>query len=182
MSPVRILKKVLVGLVVLVVLVVIVGLLLPGKVTVARSISIAAPPDAIFPYVDNLKTFNEWSPWAARDPNMEQTYEGPDGGVGMKLSWQSEHPQVGSGSQVIIESVENRKVRAALDFGDQGTGTAGFLLEPVDDGTKVTWDFETELGFNPVMRYMGLMFDTWIGADYEAGLASLKTLVESRSQ
>ena len=175
----RIVKKILIGLVLLVVALLIVSLFLPSAVSVARSTSIAAPPEAIFPFVNDLKKTNEWSPWVARDPDMNQTFVGPDRGVGAKVIWQSDHPEVGSGSQEIIESVDNREVRVALDFGEQGDATAGFLLEPVDDGTLVTWEFETELGFNPVMRYMGLMFETWIGADYEKGLASLKTLVES---
>ena len=70
------------------------------------------------------------------------------------------------------------KVETALDFGDQGTATATFDLEPEGSETKVTWGFSTDLGFNPVARYFGLMFDSWIGADYEAGLANLKALVE----
>lgn len=178
----RIVKKILIGLVLLVVALLVVSLFLPSAVSVARSTSIAAPPEAVFPFVNDLKKTNEWSPWVARDPDMRQTFEGPGQGVGTKATWQSDHPDVGSGSQEIIESVENQKVRVALDFGEQGIATAGFLLEPVDDGTKVTWHFETELGFNPVMRYMGLMFDTWIGAEYETGLASLKTLVERGDQ
>ena len=32
------------------------------------------------------------------------------------------------------------------------------------------------------MRYMGLMFDTWVGKDYEEGLANLKQLVEAQAQ
>jgi hypothetical protein len=31
---------------------------------------------------------------------------------------------------------------------------------------------------NPMARWMGLMFDRWIGADYEAGLAKLKQVAE----
>ena len=178
----RILKRLLIGLVVLVVLVVAVSQLLPGQVMVARSISIAAPAEAVFPYVNDLRKTNEWSPWVARDPDMTQVFEGPDQGVGMKVTWESDNPEVGSGNQEIIESVENQKVRVALDFGDHGTANAGFLLEPVDDGTKLTWDFETDLGRNPIARYMGLMFDSWIGTDYETGLANIKTLVESEGQ
>ena len=60
----QVLKKILVGLAVLVL--VIVSLFLPSNVSVARSTSIAAPPDTVFPYVNSLKKFNEWSPWAAR--------------------------------------------------------------------------------------------------------------------
>jgi hypothetical protein len=34
------------------------------------------------------------------------------------------------------------------------------------------------MGVNPVGRWMGLMMDRWVGADYERGLANLKALVE----
>ena len=46
------------------------------------------------------------------------------------------------------------------------------------EGTKITWGFDSDLGMNPIARWMGLMFDSWIGADYETGLANLKNLVE----
>ncbi len=175
-----ILKKVVAGLVILVVLVVAIAFLLPGQATVARSTVIAAAPEAVFPYMNDLRKFHQWSPWAARDPGMKVTFEGPDEGEGQKMSWQSDHPEVGSGSQEIIESVAGQSLTVALDFGEQGTAIAGFTLEPEGAGTKVTWGFEADLGYNPVMRYMGLMFDTWIGADYEKGLTSLKKLVEGQ--
>ena len=59
-----------------------------------------------------------------------------------------------------------------------GTADAVFSLEGFDGGTRITWGFTTDVGYNPMMRWMGLMFDKWIGADYEAGLASLKELAE----
>ena len=43
----------------------------------------------------------------------------------------------------------------------------------------VWWKLLGNLGFNPVARYMGLMFNDWVGADYEKGLAKLKRVVES---
>jgi len=35
-----------------------------------------------------------------------------------------------------------------------------------------------DLGNNPIARYAGLMFDKWIGGDYEKGLARLKQVME----
>ena len=35
-----------------------------------------------------------------------------------------------------------------------------------------------DLGNNPIARYVGLMFDKWIGGDYEKGLARLKQVME----
>ena len=37
------------------------------------------------------------------------------------------------------------------------------------------------LGMNPVMRWMGLMIDGPIGADYERGLARLKNVAEQEA-
>ena len=52
-------------------------------------------------------------------------------------------------------------------------------LEPSGTGSKVTWDFSSDLGFNPVLRYFGLGFDKMVGPDYEAGLAKLKAVAET---
>lgn len=176
----RLVRNALVGMAVLAMSAVAVAFFLPRVVTVERSTMISAPAEKVFPFVNNLHRANEWSPWAERDPAMKQTFEGPDEGVGAKMSWTSDDPNVGSGTQEIVESAPNERVRVALDFGDMGNGTAGFTLTPDGDGTKVVWDFRTDLGNNPVARYFGLMFDTWIGADYEKGLAKLKSQVESQ--
>jgi effector-binding domain-containing protein len=111
---------------------------------------------------------------------MELTLDGPPQGVGAKISWKSEGE--GSGTQEIIESEPFSRVKTKLDFGDQGTAFATFNLESAEGGTKVTWSFETDVGMNPVMRYMGLMFDAWVGKDYEEGLANLKALVEEQAK
>ena len=154
---------------------------LPREVTVARSIEIEAGAEQVFPHVNSLKATQGWSPWLERDANVELTYSGPDEGVGAKLVWASEHPQVGNGSQEIVSSVAGEKVETALDFGEMGTAKAAFILSGAGTGTEVTWTLVSDMGNNPIGRWMGLMMDTWVGADYEKGLSNLKTLVESES-
>ncbi len=173
------LKKVLLGAIGIIILFAVIGLFLPSQTHVERSITINAPPDKVFPLINNFREFNRWSPWAERDPNTEYRFEGPVAGVGAKMFWASENPQVGSGSNEIIESIANSRITTALDFGEMGTANAVFTLEPVEQGTQVTWGFDVEHGVNITNRYFGLMMDKWVGADYVAGLANLKTLVES---
>lgn len=173
-----VLKKILVGLAVLVVLLVLVGLLLPASAHVERTTTIDAPTANVFALVNSYRNFNRWSPWAERDPETVYTYEGPDSGVGAKMSWASQNPQVGTGFQTITASQPYSRVETLLDFGSQGTAEAFFDLEETDSGTVVTWGFDTEFGMNLVSRYFGLMFDRWIGADYEAGLANLLKVAE----
>ncbi|MGI9426807.1 MAG: SRPBCC family protein, partial [Hyphomicrobiaceae bacterium] len=95
-----------------------------------------------------------------------------------KVQWQSDLDSVGTGSQEITESVADQRIETALDFGQQGTATAGFDFRPSGEATVVTWRFKTDVGNNPIMRWMGLMFDTWVGEQYEKGLANLKVEAE----
>jgi len=95
------------------------------------------------------------------------------------MSWSSEKPDVGQGSQEIIESVPESLVRTRLDFGEMGDANAFFELEARgEDKTHLVWGFKSDLGMNPVSRYFGLMFERWIGPDYEQGLAKLKSIAE----
>lgn len=174
----KIVKRIFGFLIVLILMLVGVSYLLPGKAKVSRSVSINAPAEMIFPYVNSMQETEKWSPWLSRDPETQLSYSGPEAGVGNTLNWASEHPQVGTGSQEITESVENQLVRTALDFGPMGTASAAFELQPEGEVTNVTWGFESDLGLNPMTRWMGLMMDTWVGGDYERGLANLKVLVE----
>ena len=158
----------------------IVSFLLPGHVHVERSITIAAEPAEVFNVVGDLHRSDEWSPWLERDPNAKIKIEG-DPGAGQKMSWASEHKNVGAGRQEVIGFVPNELMEVDLFFEGQGEAKAYFELTPVEGGSQLTWGFDTDLGMNPLMRYMGLMFDSWVGADYEKGLAKLKTVVESEA-
>ena len=167
----------------LVVVVLAVAYILPGKVQVERATTIDAPPNAVFDIVNSFEAFNQWSPWYERDPEGDYRIEGPETGVGARMVWASERPDVGAGSQEIIESVPDRLVRTRLDFGEMGDAKASFEIEPQgEDRTHLVWGFETDLGLNPLSRYVGLMLESWIGPDYEHGLAKLKTLAERQTE
>lgn len=171
-------KAFLFAIIALVVIVVVVGFFLPATAHVERTTVVDASQTTVFTLLNSYKTFQQWSPWFERDPIAEYTYEGPESGVGAKMSWKSEKPDVGSGSQEITGSVPYSEITTHLDFGDQGTANAFFHIKPVGEQTEITWGFDTEFGFNIVGRYMGLLFDRMLGPDYEKGLNSFKTLVE----
>lgn len=172
-----VLKRIIIGLVTLIVLVGVIGFLLPRQVHVERSIVINAPQAQLFDALNGFKRFNEFSPWAALDPNTQYAYEGPESGVGARMSWVSSDPKLGSGTNEIVESRSPDLIRAKLDFGGQ-LAEATFTFAPADGATRVTWGFDGDLGNNPVMRFVGLMFDKWIGSDYEKGLARMKEVME----
>lgn len=173
------LKRLVLGVVLMVILLVAVAFALPQQITVARSKVINAPESDVFPHVNSLKRFNKWSPWAARDPETKYVFTGPEEGKGAHMEWNSNHPDVGWGIQEIVESEPNSFVKVSLNFGEMGTANASYQLKPSGAGTRVVWVFNTDVGNNPLRRWMGLMFDRWIGADYEDGLERLKKVVEA---
>lgn len=171
------LRNILIGVGVLVLVLVGGAYLTPRHVHVERTVTIYAPPEAIFPYINDYRAFNEWSPWADRDPEAVYQYSNPPYGEGATMTW-SGNDQVGSGSQEITLSDYPTRLETHLDFGAQGDAYAFFDLQPTDEGTDVTWGFDTDMGMNPIARYMGLMMDGLVGADYEQGLLNLRDLVE----
>lgn len=177
----------LVGLLlVLVLLLVGIAFVLPDRVHVERSITIARPKSQIHLFLVGMRRFNEWSPWFARDPAASYTFSGPDSGVGAKLAWASRQNDVGTGSQAIVAVVPDESVTLDLDFGVRGKSVARFDLRTESGETRVTWNLDSELplhldqrfGWNVVGRYMGLFMDRLVGADFERGLSSLKQVVD----
>lgn len=177
----RLLKNLLLAIVAVVVVFAVVGALLPATVHIERSIDIAAPPVTVFTLVNGFARFNDWSPWADIDPDgTRYTYSGPATGVGARMSWASDNPRVGVGSQEIIAAEPYRRVVSRLDFGPQGTAETVLRVDPLGPGTRATWGFDTDFGWNLVGRYLGFfVFDTALGADYARGLDNLKRLAES---
>ena len=172
-------KKLLVVVVALSFLIIAGAYLLPAETEVSRSIVIEKDVQTVFPVVNSLKASQQWSPWAEKDPQMKVAYEGALSGVGAAMSWESQNPQVGKGSQKIIESQDLKMVLISLSFDGQNDANAKFELEALaENKTKLVWSFVSEHGSNPINRYMGLMFDTWVGGDYEKGLLNLKELLE----
>jgi carbon monoxide dehydrogenase subunit G len=158
---------------------ILIGFLLPRNVQMSRSIEIDADSAKIFAQVNNMKNFvNNWSPWTEKDPNAKHEYSGATEGVGAKYNWVGDRKKVGTGSMEILESTPNSYVKAALNFGRQGTAFADYTLEDVNGKTKVTWGFDGDMGTNPIARYFGLMMDKFLGPDYENGLKKLKTYCE----
>lgn len=176
-------KKIFIVLISVVAAVVGISFLLPSQIHVQRSILIEAPDCHVFAVLDGFGRFDEWSPWAAIDPEGTETVlSGPSHGVGARTDWSSDHPDVGSGSQEITASVPNQRIDIELVFEGQGASQAAYVIRDNEANTEVTWSFDMDAGLNPILRWMGVLaFDGMIGADYERGLGKLEALIEAEA-
>lgn len=156
-----------------------VGVFLPSTYKVARSTTIKAPAGLVFELINNLKMSESWSPWGEGDASMKITYSGPAAGVGAKGAWTSKDS--GVGNQTITKSEPNSLVEIALDFGDQGQGSAAYQLEPEGEALKVTWSMQGDVGFSLVGRYFALGMDSMLAPYFEKGLAKLKQVSERKA-
>lgn len=153
--------------------------MLPGEAQVERSIEIAAPQEKVFNIAANLRRLPDWSPWVEIDPATSFTFEGPEqGGKGQVMRWASGNPLVGTGSQTVTAYEPPQSMTVSTDYTNFGKSTSTIQLSPSGGGTKVIWRFSAALP-GVVDRWAGLMMDDQVGAEYEKGLARLKTLVES---
>src|SRR5687767_5883454 len=75
-------KKVLLGLLVLVIAFVVLVMFQPSRFRVERSAVMGAPRAVVFAQVNDFHNWEAWSPWAKRDPAAKSTFEGPASGTG----------------------------------------------------------------------------------------------------
>ena len=155
-----------------------VALGLPSHVTVSRSVVINAPESAIFPYLNNLHRFEDWSPWKARDPQLAVSYGGPESGQGARVTWSSKKPSIGTGSMEISETQPSRRIDLVVNFNGLD-GTSSYDVVPSGSGSKVIWTFGYDSGTNPLKRWKALMLDGFVGAEYRTGLERLRDKVEA---
>ena len=173
-------KKILAVLLILVAAILVTAAMQPSDFRVTRSISITAEPAAVFPQVNDMQKWLAWSPWEKLDPQMKRTFEGPQSGVGASYSWAG-NSDVGSGTSTITESVPNQLVKFKLEMKEPfaGTNDVEFMFKPEGTQTVVSWGMFGKKNF--IAKVIGLFFDCekMVGAQFEQGLAQLKTVVES---
>jgi hypothetical protein len=173
----KIVKRIVVGLVIVIVVLLAIGLALPRTYKVTRSTTIQAPAEVVFDQVNDLKKNEAWSPW--KDPEMKVSYGEITAGKGAKTSWESK--KMGNGSQTITESVPNQSIHNHLDFGSMGSAEVDWSFVPDGEGVKVTQTMTGDQGMNPVKHYFALMMDKMIGPYFDRGMASLKQVSEERA-
>jgi uncharacterized protein YndB with AHSA1/START domain len=173
----------IIGIIAGVIAIVVIGVLayaatLPNAFRVERSISIKAPPEKIFPLINELKTMNEWNPFAKQDPSMKITYSGPAGGKGAAHAWTSD--KAGEGRLEITDSAPPSRVNMRLDMIKpmEGHNTILFALQPQAGGTNVTWSMTGTCPYIAKVIQVFVSMDRMIGGTFEKGLADLRAMAE----
>ena len=142
---------------------------------VERRVTICAPPEAIFPLINDLRNWPLWTAWSERE-EMDFFYGDTVAGVGAVQRWRSRKRD---GMVRLVRSDENARVDYDATLNDGRFRLLG-RLELRRDGscTRVTWRCVWEPSSNPYRRYLDLFGRWMIGRDFARGLERLKTRVE----
>ena len=151
----------------------------PDQFRIQRTAAIKAPPEKIFPLINDYKSWTAWSPYENKDPDMKRTYSPTTSGIGATYAWEG-NSNVGAGNMLITNAQAPSKI--ALDLNMTKPMTAHnkveFTLVPAGDSTLVSWAMRGETPYFAKIIHVFFNMDKMVGGDFEAGLASLKAVAE----
>lgn len=169
--------KIVAGLLV-VAIVVVLGLAMrqPDVFAVQRTATIQAPPEKIYAVLEDLRRWQEWSPFE-RDPGMKRTISDPGKGKGATYAWDG-NSNVGAGRMEITDATPPNKLVLKLDFIKPfaGSNVVEYTLVPKGNATDVTWSMRGPRPFISKVISVFVDMDRMVGQDFEAGLAKLGTV------
>jgi hypothetical protein len=151
----------------------------PDTFRVQRATTIKAPPESVFPLVNDFRRWDAWSPWEKKDPAMKRTFGTATSGKGAVYGWQG-NKDVGQGRMEIAESVALSNVTIKLDFVEpwEAHNIVEFTLHPQGETTNITWAMHGPMPYVSKLMSIFMDMDRMIGKDFEAGLANLKAVAE----
>ena len=161
--------------------VLVVAAISPQEYALKKEIIINKNSAEVFDYIKYLKNQANYSPWAKMDPNMKMEYQGNDGTVGFKSSWESDNKKVGKGEQEITKIVEGERIDSELRFYKPfvATDKAYMMTESEsDNSTKVTWGFDGHMSYPMNVLLLIMDIDKELGAPLQQGLQNLKEIME----
>lgn len=181
-DTIEMLKKILIGIVLVVAAFLTFVAMQPSEYHIAREVKISAPAEKIFPHVNDPKKFDVWNPWSKMDTNLKQSYEGSTAGVGAISKWEGD--KVGSGQMTIVESQPSSLIRMKLEFFKPfpGVSDVNFTFKPEGKETSVTWAMSGRSNFVGKIFCVFMSQDKMVGGEFEKGLASLKATVENEGK
>jgi uncharacterized protein YndB with AHSA1/START domain len=151
----------------------------PNTFNFQRAIAIKAPPERIFPLINDFHQWGTWSPYENMDPAMKRSFSGAASGQGAVYAWEG-NKNVGSGRMEILDSSPSSKIVIKLDFLKpfEAHNTAEFTMLPQGGTTSVTWRMHGPASFVSKLMQVFMNLDNMVGKDFETGLANLKKLSE----
>ncbi len=150
-----------------------------GVVVVTQSTEIAAAPQFVQPYLQDLNTWPTWTAWSKdRDPGATWTFTGDVGKTGHAMSWDGKVLMTGRLALTAVN--DNAGIAYDTWFGKSKDPAKGRItITATDAGSKVEWQDVTQWGFPASLFFPAKKLNEMVSADFVVGLGKLKALAEA---
>lgn len=167
------LRRIFGGLALVLIAFVAVGVLLPGRWSVERSVTVRVPRDSAFAALRRVDRWRAWMPW----PEGVEALGGGEAGEGAGFRW--DDPRYGSGRFALTATEPPRLLEYEVSL-EEGTARirGRIRLEPTEAGTRVAWSETGEFGRNPILGYTALTMEERQGTQLEGVLERLRRGLE----
>lgn len=179
-------KKVLKTFVIVIILIIglffIIPLFMETEYSLKRTIVVDADKETVKNYMKNFENFQDWSPWAEMDEDMDVKISENPSSVGSKYEWKG-NEDVGEGVMAITDiSQDTVKIHLLFKEPFESESPTYYAFKDVNGKTEVTWYMEGEMPYP--WNIMGLFFnmEDALGKDFEKGLEKLKNSVEELAE
>ena len=175
-------KKIVLLIVILLAIPLLVALFIKQDYQVKAEVVINQPKLVVFDYIRFLTNQDNFSVWAAMDPNMQKSSQGIDGTVGYISSWHSENRDVGTGEQEIMAINEGERIDFELRFYQPFSAVSPAYMQTqalTELQTRVSWGFAGHMPYPMNLMLVFIDVEAMIAADLQQGLENLKLILET---
>jgi hypothetical protein len=141
----------------------------------AASVELAFPASRVHAAIEDLGTWNAWSPFYAMDREADTTVSAPSYGVGARYTWDGRRS--GQGALTVLASAASHEVVMSVDFFKPFpmASTARFDLVEVSAGRcRVTWTMSGERPWWLALMAWWTRMDRSMTGHFEEGLRALE--------
>ncbi|MAM23388.1 MAG: AraC family transcriptional regulator [Croceibacter sp.] len=154
-----------------------------GDFQVEDSKVINAPASVIYNEINDLKTWEDWGPWKADDPNIVTSYPEKTVGVGASYSWTGDTAP--DGRIETIDAIPNKSITQTMVMETPlgpSESTVYWTFEEVKEGTKVTWGMKGSQSFQDKAYWATQdgSYTQMLKPMFPKGLENINTVIETK--
>ena len=150
----------------------------PDKFSIERTTSVEAPPEAIFPLIDDFHQWGAWSPYENQDPAMKRDYSGAASGKGAVYGWEGNKMSAPAAWKFSKPRRRRKSHQARFLQAVRGPQHRRVHDAAAGRGYQLSWGCTARCRSCRKLMQVFMNLDHMIGKDFEAGLANLKRLAE----
>jgi carbon monoxide dehydrogenase subunit G len=152
-----------------------ISLLLPSRVTLAKSIEINASSEKISDQILNFAQWKNWYP-AFKDDSITVIKNPPANNILNSVTLKDKQEK--KINLVLVDSNQTNIIVQVQTSSSTKVNYRFVLIPKTNNQTLLTWNIDTDLGWYPWKKMQGIFLDKFSGDQYEAALKDLKKAVE----